>query len=77
MRCNKNKSKNSDCFIRVTPNNCAHISSSYVYICNHFTCFDILSGSMAVYLANEISTIVNYIHTATGDTFDFDNVIHY
>ena len=35
---------------------------------------------MAVYLANEIPTIVNYIHTATGDTsdtFDFYNVIHY
>ena len=32
---------------------------------------------MAVYLADEISTIVNYIRTITGNMFDFDNVIHY
>ena len=32
---------------------------------------------MAVHLANEIPTIVNYIHTTTGNTSDFYNVIHY
>ena len=51
-----------DCFIRVTQNNCVHSSSSYILTITFF-CFDVLSGYIAVYLANEIPTIVNYIHT--------------
>jgi len=65
-------SKMGDCFIRVSENNFTHISA-VILTYNHFVCFDVLNGDMAVYLGKEIPTITNYIHAISGDTSGLSN----